>query len=1242
MIVPDEGYAFKDGTIYGISASWFRTTFLKKDMESVYFSIELPTTINNQIVTRIGDNAFSGYSSEKGNMKDAIGNLGTDDCKFMIVGIVNLANDHLAEIGKQTFNGCTDLTGVILPDTLEVLGTADGKSGSVFNGCTGLEFVRTADSDEDTVFELPDGLKIIGKQCFQGCTGMPTNTTVVIPASVPYVGSEAFDETDSAIGTIVVQADNASGYDGSAFKDNDTDYGLGKRLIVFPNAAAKDTFSPSGLSAYRNACTYEFTLHYGNEEDAVTEIKLYGQAANVCKTDGVWAVNEDYVIPEAELPTPVEGYTGGWTYGGKLLTPKTILKPTGDDLYLDIQNVLQDPTVEFIVNDQVIEADDTSPELQVRAGSTIGVQVSHPVQDVDVKFEYQWIDVWRGGTEGPRMEEDNFGTDDWNTPLGSNTITIRGSQDERTSSQNYTGEDYGDGYYLLIIYGYSKPKDETQWTKFYQSANTAIAPNPGRTVNTAYLFDVVIEEPIIITPADISIYTGGEGYTGVVDNTGHETTANNGLPEPGFYITLPKSLNEEFGGTEKAVDLSDLLTLTYDDGQGTKREWTLDLYGTDAHSTDIANVKTARYIYRIVPAEGQDPVRVQFTDPDTNETIVSDEFTPSLNTQYKEYNMKIYSGELNPDKLTAQIRVNGQLETRGIESDTGKLSIRGLTDEKITSEIQRAESAISDDKISAVASEDVTYYINGSQVELSDDSGVKLLVDDVLDDGVLVKYIQDSMSEKISAGDYAYEQKYLDLVDTKNGNAYLTMGENDKLAIYWPVPDHFDSSKEFYVIHFDGLDRNYEDITVELQENEPDIQVSELVMVDGKQYVRFETGEFSPFVLVYQQKQEYAITATAGEHGLISPNGLVSVEENSNQIFTITPDTGYHIDDVLVDGTSIGAVSTYTFENVTSNHTISAIFEKDSSGGGGAHHPEVGDGSDSDTYTIKAEAGKGGSISPDGKVEVKYGKDQTFRMEADEGYEIKDVLVDDESVGAIDKYTFEDVRDDHTIEVTFAKIGSDKTGVSAWLNTTDHMAYLNGYTDGSFGVNAVMTRAEAAQIFYNLLIDQNVPVTVSFTDVPADAWYADAVHTLASLGMIEGMGDGQFNPERSITRAEFTAIAMRFAQAESDGALQFIDVQTGDWFYDAVAGATALGWINGYNDGTFRPHATITRAEVTAITNRMLGRVADVSFVQSHAIELRQFTDITSSHWATTDIVEATNTHSYTLVDGVEVWDALA
>lgn len=91
------------------------------------------------------------------------------------------------------------------------------------------------------------------------------------------------------------------------------------------------------------------------------------------------------------------------------------------------------------------------------------------------------------------------------------------------------------------------------------------------------------------------------------------------------------------------------------------------------------------------------------------------------------------------------------------------------------------------------------------------------------------------------------------------------------------------------------------------------------------------------------------------------------------------------------------------------------------------------------------------------------------------------------------------------------------------------MAYLNGYPDGTFRPDRNMTRAEAAQLFYNLLLAKDVAATVSFDDVDSSAWYAGAVDTLASLGIINGVGDGKFEPERSITRAEFTAIAMRFA-----------------------------------------------------------------------------------------------------------------
>lgn len=216
----------------------------------------------------------------------------------------------------------------------------------------------------------------------------------------------------------------------------------------------------------------------------------------------------------------------------------------------------------------------------------------------------------------------------------------------------------------------------------------------------------------------------------------------------------------------------------------------------------------------------------------------------------------------------------------------------------------------------------------------------------------------------------------------------------------------------------------------------------------------------------------------------------------------------------------------------------------------------------------------------------------------------------------------------------------DDTGVADWLNTKDHEVFLNGYPDGSFGPDRSMTRAEVAAMFSNLLLDKNVPITTSFSDVAEDAWYAESVNMLASLDMIAGYEDGTFRPDAPITRAEFTAIAMRFADAAPEGENIFSDVHAGDWFYDVVVGSIQYGWIGGYEDGTFRPQNTITRAEVTAITNRMLGRVADEAFIDV-ADALRSFGDLSDAHWAYYSIMEATNAHDYTTVDGVEEWEAL-
>lgn len=366
----------------------------------------------------------------------------------------------------------------------------------------------------------------------------------------------------------------------------------------------------------------------------------------------------------------------------------------------------------------------------------------------------------------------------------------------------------------------------------------------------------------------------------------------------------------------------------------------------------------------------------------------------------------------------------------------------------------------------------------------------------------------------------------------------------------------------------------------------------------------------------------YTITAGDGWS-----NGSITLTPNATANFTVQPNAG------LAAGSYSGTLTINGSNGAVT--TVNLTFNVQSTGGS----------SGTTRCTITASAGEGGAISPSGSVQVARGSDQTFTITADEGYEIADVLVDGESIGAVNSYTFENVRARHTIEAVFAETETiadpDDTGVSGWLNTIDHMAYLAGYPDGAFGPDRNMTRAEAAQMFYNLLLDKDVTTTVTFADVDDGAWYAEAVHTLASLGILNGVGDNRYEPERAITRAEFTAIAMRFAKAPAGGETRFTDVHESDWFYADVAGAVQYGWIEGYGDGTFRPGSSITRAEVTAIVNRMLGRRADTAFLAAHAEDLTAFTDLTSRHWAWETIMEAANGHTWDKRGGAEVWTAL-
>lgn len=183
-----------------------------------------------------------------------------------------------------------------------------------------------------------------------------------------------------------------------------------------------------------------------------------------------------------------------------------------------------------------------------------------------------------------------------------------------------------------------------------------------------------------------------------------------------------------------------------------------------------------------------------------------------------------------------------------------------------------------------------------------------------------------------------------------------------------------------------------------------------------------------------------------------------------------------------------------------------------------------------------------------------------------------------------------------------------------------------------------MTRAEAAQIFYNLLLDKSVPANSDFDDVGHDDWYYNSVKTFANIGMIKGKDGNLFDPDGEITRAEFTAIAMRFVNVDVDGTEIFDDVPKEHRAAEIISDAAALGWITGNGDGAFDPDKPITRAAVVRIVNNMLAGKADAEYLRSHSDSINLFADVSDLDWFYGDVTEATNAHDYEKNGDSGIW----
>lgn len=215
----------------------------------------------------------------------------------------------------------------------------------------------------------------------------------------------------------------------------------------------------------------------------------------------------------------------------------------------------------------------------------------------------------------------------------------------------------------------------------------------------------------------------------------------------------------------------------------------------------------------------------------------------------------------------------------------------------------------------------------------------------------------------------------------------------------------------------------------------------------------------------------------------------------------------------------------------------------------------------------------------------------------------------------------------------------------AQLDYDNHYAYIIGYPDENGGdpiivrPTANITRAEVATIFFRMLTDESRAKFWSkdndYTDIVKSDWYNSAISTATEAGILKGYEDGTFRPNESITRAEFAAIAARFTSITGD--IEFTDI-AGHWAEQYIKDAAATGWIKGYEDGTFRPNNKITRAEAMTLINRILYRIVeDSSLITEGALT---WVDNLPGTWYYANVQEATNSHYYErdAIGSVEKW----
>lgn len=630
----------------------------------------------------------------------------------------------------------------------------------------------------------------------------------------------------------------------------------------------------------------------GVREQGTLKLTSTGKITNITKGYAITAQESAKVSLDGEISN-CSGYALEYK------TYKTSLVDIGQNANISNTNGI------YITKGQT--ANDTNQHVVFESGAAISDVVKISAFNITLNDDYSTIKLGNASTDAATAIKDSVTEQhsDWKV-IGSNAAWIQPSESEvhitvdRPSSVKKMGLFAA---YVPLNEDGTPVEGEEAVLKEIDNSETLDIELTGLTAGQSYALMLVNNAEYTLTPDDVTIYRGG--------GQGDETYDNGGFPE----LTINNSVDLRYTG-----DIT-----------------SLEIKGEKIEATDEKTL-----LDQLI-----ENLEVKYTHSDG--TVATDDSKPGEYAVTLSWKNGLTDEDVRINGNDVKLEGAGTLIVRDVDNVTGATSgdaTHELLDSEPTAPVEHAEAIAKTETSSWGTVYQPSFYLNDDDDrEIEDPSGIQILDDGLLleeDDNrqeLMEQKAADYLGAPVEGQAYRYDFHYLDLVDAFNGNAWVSASYGT--TVYLPYPEGVteDNANELgvKVIHYKDLHREYGiSGQAEVEEAIAACELETMEVEFDANGIKFDVPRegFSPFAIVWQT-EAHTITATAGEGGSIDPAGAVTVAEGADETFTMTPDKGYEIAEVKVDGQAVDlqdildkdGTASYTFTKVDGDHTIEVTFK---------------------------------------------------------------------------------------------------------------------------------------------------------------------------------------------------------------------------------------------------------------------------------------------------------------------------